>query len=290
VKGEASAQQALDNVAYVYMGWRTSGGPWYNAVLDWIAEELGEMGFSQGMEFEGDKYWMQENIQTGRIWDPKYASLEIVGSEEDDGFDFELDAFDPTSEYYPEDITYDWIVANIGSAREAGMNERPRLASNSGFTDRPPARPEDAQGIIGELVYVGEVYRDSTGRYYWTENTGASLRGKFIFATNSRSNAYRLARQEGAIASLCSEINDYNNPIIDGEEMNPTVAKYASVPNSPPTFTNPVAFNFSPQDERYLISLTENAEEPITMRAVAIGDSLGKFPTCAINCRTILSI
>jgi hypothetical protein len=258
------------------MGWRTTGGPWYNAVLDWIAGDLKEMGFSQGIQSDGDyKYWMQEETSySGRIWDPKYASLEIVGPEGDDNFDFTLDTFDPTSTYYPQDITYDWIIHNIGSAREASMNQRARLASNSGFTDSPPTRPEDAQGKTGEFVYVGEVYRNSqTKRYYWTnpDNQGISLAGKFIFATNSRSNTYRLALQEGAFASLSSEINDYNDPIIDGVELNPTIAKYASVPNQPPTSTNPVAFNLSPQDARYLISLYD-PQAPIFMRAVAIGD------------------
>ena len=123
---------------------------------------------------------------------------------------------------------------------------------------------------MATLVYVGEVYRNSTtGKYYWTKNVGANLQGKFIFATNSRSNAYRLALQERAIASLCNQIEAYNDPIVDGKELNPTVAKYASVSNS--KSTNPVAFNLSPQDARYLISLYENATKPIWMRAVAIG-------------------
>jgi hypothetical protein len=269
VRAEVSGQQALDNVAYVYMGWRTAGGPWYNAVLDWIAGDLKEMGFSQGIQFDGDKYWMQQDLPGGSIWDPKYASLEIVGSEGDDNFDFKLNTFDPTSIYYPQDITYDWIIKNIGSTKEAGMNQRARLATNSGFTDKIDTKPEKAKGITGELVYVGEVYRDSsTGRYYWTENAGANLKGKFILATNSRSRAYRLALQEGAIASLCSQIEGYNNPIVDGKELNPTVAKYAGVTNS--ESKNPVAFNLSPQDERYLISLS--ATGPISMRAVAIGN------------------
>lgn len=269
VRPEVSSQQAIDNVAYVYMGWRTSGGPWYNAVLDWIAGDLKEMGFSQGIQSDGDKYWMQENIQTGKIWDPKYASLEIVGPEGDSNFDFKLNTFDPTSSYYPQDITYDWIINNIGSAKEAGMNQRARLATSSGFTDKPPATPEQATGITGDFVYVGEVYRCGT-RYCWTENKDANLEGKFIFATNSRSNAYRLAIQQKAAASLCSQIEDYNDPIVNGVELNPTIAKYAGVTNS--LSTNPVAFNLSPQDERYLISLSEHATGPISMRAVAIGD------------------
>lgn len=272
VKWEVSGQQALDNVAYVYMGWRTNGGPWFNAVLDWIAENLEEIGFSQDMESEDwTVYWMQEDIPASPIWDPKYASLEIVGSEGDDYFDFMLDAFDPTSEYYPQDVTYDWIRENIGSEREEGLNERCRLARRSGFTDPIDTLPQDAQGITAEAVYVGEVYYNrSAGKYYWTENVEADLKGKFIFATNSRSRAYGLAMQEEASASLCSQISSYNNPIVDGEELNPTVAKYGSVSNS--ESGNPVAFNLSPQDERYLISLLENAEEPVSMRAVAIGD------------------
>ena len=151
VKGEVSGQQALDNVAYVYMGWRTTGGPWYNAVLDWIAGDLKEMGFSQGIQSDGDKYWMQEDPSyTGSIWDPKYASLEIVGPEGDDTFDFKLNTFDPTSTYYPQDITQDWIINNIGSTKEAAIGQRARLATNSGFTDQIGTTPEDANGINGD--------------------------------------------------------------------------------------------------------------------------------------------
>ena len=33
---EVSGQKALDNVAYVYRGWRNTGGPWFDQVETWI--------------------------------------------------------------------------------------------------------------------------------------------------------------------------------------------------------------------------------------------------------------
>ena len=271
-KNEVSGEQALSNVAYPYLGWRTNGGPWFNAVLEWLAIQLENMGLNLGMETAGDKYWVQEDVVGGGIWDPKYASLEIVGPEGDEGvFDFILNTFDPTSDYYPNGITYDWVMANIGSDEEALINERCHLARRSGFTDPIGTIPDEAVGITAEVVYVGEVFR-AGGKYVWTENTDADLTGKIIFATNSRSRAYRLALQEGAVVSLCSQINAYNNPIIDGEELYPNTVKYASVSNSSPNPNAPLAFNLSPQDERYLINLLGSAAEPIFMKAVAIGD------------------
>ncbi len=273
VKNEVDGQRTLDYVAYPYLGWRTNGGPWFNNVLDWIAGQLDDSGYEQGLTSPGDKYWLQEDVPEGGIWDPKYASLEIIGTEGDEAFDFVLDTFDPTSDYYPQDITYDWVKENIGSPEEAALNERCHLARRSGFTDPIGTTPEQATGITAELVYVGEVnYNSETETYTWTKNTDADLSGKIIFATNSRYRAYKLAQQEGAAASVCSQINSYNNPEIDGEELYPNTVKYASVPNYDPDPNAPVAFNLSPQDERYLILLLESATEPIVMKAVAIGD------------------
>jgi hypothetical protein len=277
VASELDEQKALENVAYTYLGWRTNGGPWFNAVLDWIGEELESIGFTEGIDASGAKYWNQENLRPGlAIWDPKYASLEILSPEGlYDDFNFYLDGFDPNSAYYPEHITFDWIKDNIGSEEEAALNERCRLARYSGFTDSTGVRPEDA-GITAEAVYVGEVlrYRNESNQwvYYGTKNTEVDLQGKIIFATNNRSYAYSLAIQEGAVASLCSQINTYNNPIIDGQELNPTVAKYAAVGNSNAAY-DVVAFNLSPWDERYLKALFESTTEPVMMRVVAIGEA-----------------
>ncbi|MCP4344019.1 MAG: M20/M25/M40 family metallo-hydrolase [Desulfobacterales bacterium] len=274
VKNEVDGQRALDYVAYPYLGWRNNGGPWFNNVLDWLAARLDESGYEQGSASPGDKYWFQTDIpEDEAIWEPKYASLEILGTEGDDAFDFVLNTFDPTSDYYPQDITYDWVKENIGTPEETAINERCHLARRSGFTDPIGTTPEQASGITAEVVYIGEVDYDSeTELYTWTQNTDADLSGKIIFATNSRYRAYKLALQEGAAASVCSQINSYNHPDIDGEELYPNNVKYASVPNYDPDPDAPLAFNLSPQDERYLIPLLKEATEPVLMKAVAIGD------------------
>jgi hypothetical protein len=281
VRGEIDELKALSNVAYTYQGWRTNGGPWFNANMNWIAEQLDNMNFAEGKAASGDNYWIQKDVPSSMIWSPQYASLEILGSDgdavegQDYHFDFILDTFDPTSQYYPKHINHDWIMANIGTKEEMLINERCHLATNSGFTSPMDTPLEDAEksAIIAEVVDVGTVtYNSATKKYVWSKNTDVSLKDKIIFAINSRTNAYRLAVQEGALVSLCSQINDYNNPIIDGKELYPNTVKYAGVSNTNPD--GPLAFNLSPLDERYLIPLLEKAKnngEPIKMKAMAIG-------------------
>lgn len=282
-KSIVNGQHALSNTGYVYQGWRTNGGPWFNSVLDWLASRLSTMGFSRIPEEKGkfpskDSYWFQTDLpggaawEKGFIWDPKYASLEIVGKDGDDDFDFEVDTFDPTDRrYYPDDMGHEWLMANIGTPEEASINQRCRLAMYSGFTDPPGVKPNKAKGITAEVVYVGKVAANpDSGKITWSDNTDQSLKGKIVFGIGRRRDVYRLAVQEGASVALSSETNAYNNPIIDGKELYPNTVKYASVPNS--SSGGPVAFNISPADERYLVHLLQNAKSPLTMKAVAIGE------------------
>lgn len=288
-KGELSADNALKNVAYPYLGWRTNGGPWFNACEDWLASQLKNMKFTEGKATDGDKYWIQKDItepggaSLGTIWAPQYASLELLGSEgltkAGQSFNVVASTFDPNSRYYPTEITQDWVVANIGSAKESAMNVRCHLAGNSGFTS--PANTElivaSEAAIVAEVVDVGVVKKLSNPtKYTWTNNTGtgASLNGKIIFADgeNTRSNVYALAKQEGAKVSLCSQINDYNHPIINGKELYADNVQYASIKNT--STTGALAFNLSPQDERYLRALLADAKAkrtPVMMKAEAIG-------------------
>jgi len=271
MRNNINGEEALNYVAYPYMGWRTSGGPWFNSVIDWIGGNLDSYGFAKGENTKGDSYWIQTDVPNDeKIWSPEYASLEIAGPEGDQNFDFKLNTFNPNNSNYPKDITYDWIKNNIGSTKEALLNERCHLARESGFTDPAGTTPNAAKGITAEVVYVGKVTLDeATNKYIWTENKTTSLKGKIIFGTNSRNNLYKLAIQEGSLVSICSQINNYNNPTIDGKELYPNTVQYAGIPNDNPA--NPVAFNLSPNDEKYLIKLLGDAKTPITMKAVAVG-------------------
>ena len=282
-----SADKALEYTAYPYLGWRTNGGPWFNACLDWLATELESFGFVEGKTASGPHYWFQEDIRSGTIWSPQYAALEIVGPQGDPvlgadyHFDFAVDTFDPTSPYYPAEIDYDWLLANIGTPAEAALNERCHLASGSPFTSAPGTTLEAAQAEArtGELVDVGVVTRDPvTRKFVWTKNTDVSLAGTFIYAAydattgegTSRGNLYNLAKQESAAGSLSPQINEYNNPTVDGEELFPNTVKYASVSGVTPG--GPIAFNISPMDGRYLEQMLAETDGPVMMKGMAVGN------------------
>ena len=52
MKGEISGQKALENSAFVYRGWRNTGGPWFNRVETWIEGQMTDLGFT---EVEGSR-------------------------------------------------------------------------------------------------------------------------------------------------------------------------------------------------------------------------------------------
>src|SRR5450759_4274592 len=74
---EISGQKALDNVAYVYRGWRNTGGPWFDQVETWIEGQLGDMGFTQGEGSSDNAYWIQSDYGKAgtSVWVPQYLSL-----------------------------------------------------------------------------------------------------------------------------------------------------------------------------------------------------------------------
>ncbi len=156
------------------------------------------------------------------------------------------------------------------------INERCHLATSSPFTSPAGTELSKAQDQAreGDLVDVG-VVRFVKGKYVWTAKTGP-LAGKFLYAAydaqtgvgTPRSVLYGLAVQEHAAGALSPQINYYNNPVIDGEELYPNTVKYAGVSGSA---GGPLGFNISPMDARYLEELL--VAGPVTMRGMAIGSS-----------------
>ena len=187
-----------------------------------------------------------------------------------------IDTFDPTSPYYPTWITYEWLLENIGTEAEALINERCHLATSSPFTSPAGTKLADAeaQAREGDLVDVG-VVKFVKGKYVWTAKTGP-LASKYLYAAydaktgagTSRSTLYGLAVQVKAAGSLSPQINYYNNPVIDGEELYPNTVKYAGVSGSA---GGPLAFNISPMDARYLEERL--AAGTVRLRGMAIGSS-----------------
>ena len=138
MKEYIDGESAFDNLSFVYMGWRTTGGPWQNYVIDdfigkpLTSEEVGYTYSDVDMSdaTTGDYFWVQhdyasENMSTSLVWAPQYARMEITsikdGAGEEhlndpvyalgdgvkvydlrDTVNVESFGFDPTSDIYQE--------------------------------------------------------------------------------------------------------------------------------------------------------------------------------------------
>ena len=280
---EMSAQNALSDVAYPYLGWRNNGGPWFNNVIDWLGTSLGDYGFVQGKDQMGDKFWVQEDTRSGNVWVPQYLSFQIVGPDGDAdpadaaAYHFDhpvIDTFDPTSKYYPSYITQDWVMKHIGTPEEAAIQDRVHLATSSAFTSpvNTDVATADANAIVADLIDVGTV--STSGTRTWSKHSSTSLAGKVLFsATASMSNMMTLASQQGAKAVMTpAALAAYSHPTIDGVEWYPNNVRYAGGGSS--AAPTRVSLNISYQDARYLTALC--AQKDLTgafpqMKLFAIG-------------------
>ena len=129
LSGEAGVdgESAFDYLGTVFLGWRTTGGPWQNYVInDFIGDTIIGAGYEDkgdsytGENFSdwthdygGDYFWVQHDASESLVWAPEYARLEITslvqdGKELTSGalydlknvVDVESFSFDPTSEIY----------------------------------------------------------------------------------------------------------------------------------------------------------------------------------------------
>ncbi|MEE4276156.1 MAG: M28 family peptidase [Thermoleophilia bacterium] len=232
---ELSPENALDYTAYPYLGWRTNGGPWFNECLDWLAAELKSFGFVEGKTAPGPHYWFEYEVRPGNaIWAPQYAALEIVGSA-GDAVPGQPYHFDFAVDTFDPTSPYypSWITYEW-------------LLDNIGT---------EAEALINERCHLA------------TNSPFTSPAG------TPRYVLYGLAAQEKAAGALSPQINYYNNPVIDGEELYPNTVKYAGVSGG--GAGGPLAFNISPMDARYLETLLDEADDddPVRLRGMAIGSS-----------------
>ena len=128
-------ESAFDYLGTVFLGWRTTGGPWQNYVInDFVGQTMVDAGYvDKGdstvtvdkdgnrtvendwtHDYGGDYFWVQHDDSTSLVWAPEYARMEITsitkGGQELDDTDplyalrdvvnVESYAFDPTSEIY----------------------------------------------------------------------------------------------------------------------------------------------------------------------------------------------
>lgn len=269
----------FDNLGYVFMGWRTTGGTWQNQVINgFIMDELIKAGYDvtndaveapygtksasdKSSAASGDQAWITQyqngnGKNLGNVWDPEYSDLEVslVKASDESAVDdadakalaakisTESWAFNPTKEVYHKKFAehfgmdYEKEIASLPTLsekiyamhdvlmsspvakdnrtsvddftfvkrgnitdlnKEAALNKRTRLATNSCFTDPAGTDPEQAQGLTGEFAYVGTVNtRTNTN----SEGIPASdLAGKIILTDSSVSNGFTYARNVGAV-------------------------------------------------------------------------------------------
>ena len=191
MKTRIDGEEAFDFMSYVYLGWRTTGGPWQNYVIrDYLVDKLKTAGFAYSdsdMSNSPDKdtVWIQHDDSTDLVWAPQYASLTVTSKGDRkllDRFNVESSSFDPTSDIYMDhygdqygikniDDMYKWITqknadgtrTNVANGLEADLNGRAHLAGNSCFTDAPGTAVDQAKGAEGEVVYIGEVKNVTEG-------------------------------------------------------------------------------------------------------------------------------
>ena len=121
-------ESAFDYLGTVFLGWRTTGGPWQNYVInDFIGNTIINAGYEDmgdshtGADFSdwthdydnGDQFWVQHDDSSSLVWAPEYARMEITsitkdGEEVTEGsiydlkevVDVESYSYDPTSDVY----------------------------------------------------------------------------------------------------------------------------------------------------------------------------------------------
>ncbi|MEG2455519.1 MAG: DUF4910 domain-containing protein, partial [Oscillospiraceae bacterium] len=78
-------EKAFDYLSYVFMGWRTTGGPWQNYLInDYIVKNMQKAGYvlkdkdvSSDKTNKDDFVYVQHDKSTGYAWAPEYARLEL---------------------------------------------------------------------------------------------------------------------------------------------------------------------------------------------------------------------
>lgn len=318
-------EEIFDYLSYVYLGWRTTGGSWQNQVIDtFVVDQLKAAGYaftgdesvalgtkgSNDMSGQHDKdySWVTYYDVDTLTWDPEYAKLSITTNANFDGVDKLIDrvnvesyGFNPTTDTYKEhygvdsiDDMWKWITekdadgnrVNVLNGKEAELNKRCHLAWNSCFTEPGGTKPANAEGVTGEVVYVGAVSGKSGSytctKYPTVDEANANLSGKVILTDSSLRNAFALAQQTGAIAVMSTaSLNSYSTPRDEnGNILEPFVysARYASgaalKTTAAQTATGKpiVEWQFSNDQKAALLELLEKADgTPVYATNISIG-------------------
>ena len=317
-------EDMFDYLSYVYLGWRTTGGPWQNQVIDDFARrELAAVGYTDAGAGFSDQFSKSANDMSSvhdddyvwttyfndissLTWSPEYAKLEVTTESEFEGKEALIEAinvesysFDPTSQtyqdYYGMDIDemWAWITEKDGSGNrvkvengeEAELQKRVHLAWNSCFTEPSGTDPAEAEGVTGEVVYVGTVSRSRVDGVYVYSCSKYSdlteLEGKVLVSDSSLSNTFSLAQQVGAVAVASkASLSNYSVPKdADGNIIEPfgDSARYASGASLSTTKAQQesgkpiVEWQLSNNMYDALLELLEKSDAPVMAKNISIG-------------------
>ena len=256
---------------------------------------------------EGDYTWVTYfNDVTSLTWEPEYAKLDVTLDADFEGKDalikkvnIESSAFNPLSDAYQAaygknvDEMWQWITekdadgnrVNVLNGKEAELNKRVHLAWNSCFTDPAGTKPADADGVTGEIVWVGTISRSGSSYASSVVEDLTTLEGKVLFTDSSLSNAFNLAKQVGAVAVMSkASLGAYSTPKnSDGTFVEPfgDSARYASGANlattSAQTGTGKPIVEWQLSNNQYnalktLLEEAAKAGKPLMAKNIAIGE------------------
>ncbi len=340
-------EDMFDYLSYVYLGWRTTGGPWQNQVIDDFARgELTAAGYvdagvgssDQNNKSANDKSSVHDKDYvwttyfddiSSLTWSPEYAKLEVSTEAEFEGKDALLDrvnvesyAFDPTCDTYQEyysdlydipatdkdgkklsddawiDGMWDWITSKDANGNrlyvnkedpqaglESKLQKRVHLTWNSCFTDDRGTDPAEAEGVTGEVVYVGKVSRSKVDNGYVYSSSEYSnlkkLKGKVLLSDSSLSYTFGLAQQVGAVAVASkASLSNYSQPKdAEGNWIDPYYesARYASgaslsVTKAQQESGEPIVeWQLSNNMYDAFRELLQKADKPVIAKNIAIG-------------------
>ena len=250
------------------------------------------------------------NDVSSTVWDPEYARMEVIVPDDLEGVDDLVDriqgeyyGFNPCTDTYIEhygklygindiDSMWAWITEkdengtriNVENGLEAELNQRCHLAWQTCFTDPTGTKPEDAQGVTGEAVYVGTISGRAPNMRCSLVSDLSTLEGKAILSDSSLSNTWSFAQQVGGVAAMSTNsLSNYNLPMDEnGEVIAPFKysARYANGGSLANTIKQTetgkpiVSWQFSVDQKAALKELLEKAgDKPVTIKSVSVGDT-----------------
>ena len=226
-------ESAFDYLGTVFLGWRTTGGPWQNYVInDFIGDTIigagyvdkgdaytGE-GFSDWThDYDGDYFWVQHDASASLVWAPEYARMEITSIRKDgqevtsgalyelkDVVDVESFSFDPTSEIYQAHYIEKYgLDAEVGDtdgfvrAMSAWINQK------DGAGNRTMVFPEGEEpgAARGEEAHLNE-------RAHLATNTSFNVTAQELAAIREDPGSVRelVAGKTGEVAYV-GDVNSY---------------------------------------------------------------------------------